>query len=490
MNKDTHTTQFRFTDRRLPWLGLLTMVALLILAMIFWRERAWMLDISYQTFLMVVHKTVQVQVYRFGAATVQSLPLIGILLEAPLAWVSWLYSIAFNLLFLGFFLGATLGFKREEVGVAIALLYVAMTYDGFYWQTSELQQGLGFLLLCFAALLRFPVLQKWWHYALWGLALIALVFYHPLIFMPFYFFLIWHWWMPQAGIPRRSLALLGGGMFAVMLVKQIWFKNWYDSSKTDQVIANIRDFFPNYFSFPAYGEFFHNLLWYWWGYGVLLLLTLFWLAQTKRWWGIVLLLLASAGFLVLTAIGDPQTPFRFYAEVNYYPLLAFLLVPLLALLRTLPSQMAPPRMGSLATGFVAKTTLSRFAFWGLALLITSRLLLIIWNSQTYTARVDYIRSLTKEASATPTQRFLISPEQIDQATLQMDWGLPYETLLQSSVEGPRPLSLVRLDNPTQRASALEAADWYHTPWGSFPLEQVNDNPYWKLSNTAYREFER
>lgn len=455
------------------------MLLLLVMAMVFWRERSWLLDVAFQTFLMIKDETVQVMVYRFGAATVQSLPLLGIKLGAPLAWVSWLYSVSFQLHFLLFFLVAAYGFKREDVAIGIALLYVAMTYDGFYWQTSELQQGLGFLLLSWAALLRFPILDRWWHYALWALVVVALAFYHPLVFMPFFFFLLWQAWRKEAGIPRRSLWILGGLMFIVLLVKQIWFQNWYDAAKTAQFAANLEAHFPNYFHFPAYGKFFYHLFWYWWGYALLLLLSIAYLALQKRWWALGFLLSASGGFLLLNAIGDPDSAHRFYAEVNYYPLLAFALVPMLELLRYLPTKDKPASQ--------SQRQYSRFALPAIALLIALRLLLIGSHSQAYTARINYLRQLTAQAAMPGQQRYLIQPDSLQQNILLMDWGLPYESLLQSSTEGPRSITLLALDKQEDRATEWQADSLFVTPWTAFPLQQVNSKRYWQLPSQPYEQ---
>lgn len=479
MNKADPPHTFCFADRRWPLLGLGTMLILLAMAMIFWRERAWLLDVAFQTFLMVKDGTVQVMVYRFGAATVQSLPLLGIKLGVPLALVSWLYSVSFHLHFLGFFLGAAYGFKREDVAIGIALLYVAMTYDGFYWQTSELQQGLGFLLLSWAALLRFPVLRQWWHYVLWALVVVALAFYHPLVFMPFFFFLLWQGWRTEAGIPRRSLWILGSMMLLVLVIKQIWFQNWYDAAKTAQFATNLKAYFPNYFSFPAYGKFLYNLCWYWWGYGLLLLLSLGYLTWQKRWWAINFLLLATAGFLLLSAIGDPTTPYRFYAEVNYYPMLAFALVPVIELLRYLPKKNS--------TKENLPNRNKQLALLALGLLLASRLLLIGFHSQVYTERVDYLRSLTTYAAQGKQQRYLVPPNSLQQSIMLMDWGLPYESLLQSSVEGPRPITLLLLRDKERSAAEWASDSLFVTPWAAFPLRQVNNNPYWQLPQEPYHD---
>ncbi|MEM9837168.1 MAG: hypothetical protein AAF828_11735 [Bacteroidota bacterium] len=474
-------TSFRFQDRRIPRLGLATMLLLLLLSMLFWRERSWLLDVAFQTFLMIKDGTVQVMVYRFGAATVQSLPLLGIKLGLPLAVVSWLYSVSFHLHFLTFFCACAYGFKREDIALGIALLYTAMTFDGFYWQTSELQQGLGFLLVSWAALLRYPQPKRYWQWGLWGLTVVALAFYHPLVFMPFYFMLVWLWFKPNAGVPRFTISTLGLMMFGVLVVKQIWFQNWYDAQKTEQFLRHFEQYFPHFYAFPAYGKFLTNALLYWWGYSVLWLGISGLLARRKQWWGLTFLWIVTAGFLLLTAIGDPATPHRFYAEVNYYPLLAFVLVPLLLNMRFLKQETSQVLTAS------KTANLSKWAFPVLALFLLARIALIAWHSGPYTARVNYLRTLNQTYADRSARRIVVPAEALATDTLLMDWGLPYETLLQSATETEYPQTLLpfSVDQQAAKASELSSDTLFVTPWDAFPLRKVNQRGYWTLPEEAY-----
>ncbi|MEZ4988663.1 MAG: hypothetical protein R2795_27190 [Saprospiraceae bacterium] len=84
-------------NKPLRGLGYAGMLGLVVLSIVFYRERAWLLDIAFQTFLMVQEGTVQVMVNRFGAAVVQLLPLAAIKTGADLSTVSLLYSVSFTI---------------------------------------------------------------------------------------------------------------------------------------------------------------------------------------------------------------------------------------------------------------------------------------------------------------------------------------------------------------------------------------------------------
>ena len=71
------TGNMKKEDQFIFRLGFAGMVALLVLSIVFWRERTLFLDVAYQTVLMLRDDQVQVQVQRFGAAVVQALPLFN-----------------------------------------------------------------------------------------------------------------------------------------------------------------------------------------------------------------------------------------------------------------------------------------------------------------------------------------------------------------------------------------------------------------------------
>jgi hypothetical protein len=188
------TGNMKKEDQFIFRLGFVGMVALLVLSIVFWRERTLFLDVAYQTVLMLRDDQVQVQVQRFGAAVVQALPLLGSRLLLPVEGVLLLYSVSFTLLYLFFFILTAFVFKDRLMSWAMLCLYLLMTVDGFYWCTSELQQGLGFMLVVWSFIRRFPAIDKAWHALFLFPALVAVVFYHPLLVLPWSFMAVFFWW--------------------------------------------------------------------------------------------------------------------------------------------------------------------------------------------------------------------------------------------------------------------------------------------------------
>jgi hypothetical protein len=268
-----------------------------------------------------------------------------------------------------------------------------------------------------------------------------LAFYHPLVFLPFFFigvYLVYttpamrHWRM---GV----LALL---MLAILAVKQRYFPNWYDDGKMGVFEQRLLADFPNYFGYAAYGKFFKHLWQYWWGLALI--------------WCVSLVVLGSGGFLVVTAIGSPNAGYRFYAEVNYMPLLLFAALPLC--LHLLP-------------------------LWGrkkwfqmtMAVFVATRLLSIQQASAPYTARQTWLKERIAEArGAHPQARKFYLPEaEAPLELLHMSWATPYETLLLSACAHPdSATTLLITPNPDRFAADWDQTDVFLSEFQSFPIHKL------------------
>ena len=465
----------QFDSKNTRYLNLisgLTMLTLLVLSAIFWRERTWFLDVAFQTFLMIKDGTVQVQVYRFGSAIVQLLPLAGIKLALPLVWVSFLYSISFPLVYLIFWWLIVKVFRQPLMGVGLALLYVAMTYDGFYWCTSELQQGLGFLLVIWAMILRYPDLNKGWHWIFLVFSLIALAFYHPLTFIPFFFCWV-YFGLENKQLQHPRFLYLAAIMLVVLWAKSHWAANWYDNAKMATFDKNMHDFFPNYFSFPAYAKFVRSSLFYWWGLPILGLSVGTYLLSVRKYFLVLMIVGASFAFIVLNAIGSPEAIYRFYSEVNYYPLVIFVAIPFCY---------------SLLKDWHNK----QWILPALVVFIGLRLLLIGFHHQPYTDRIEYLSQLTNETHHKfGGQRFITSEQNVAMDTLIMTWATPFESMLITASEHPDSV-LTFLIHPTPERFTEEQRQDRSVllqDFNDFSMEELERLGYFQFRDGAYLEVE-
>ncbi len=453
-------------------LGLGTMLSLLVLAAIFWRERAWFIDIAFQTVLMIRDGTLQVQVYRWGSAAVQMLPLLAIKLELPLGWVSWLYSVGIHGLFLLFFLVTTYGLRRSDLGLGIALLYTLMVFDGFYWITSELQQGLGLAFVQFAFWLRYPRLDRWWQWLVQVPLVVLLGFYHPLIFLVYLFGAVYLTWT-RPELRHRRFAAAALLMVLVTGVKSRYFGNWYDDYRFEMFWTAAATHWPDYFQFRAWGDFFGHLVTVWWGLLVGWLVVFGGLLYRRRWVSLVLVGGATFAFLLISAIQSPEIRHRFYAEVNFYPLAVFVILPFC--LDLLPQwRERYPRVVSAALG----------------LFLFLRLFGIYLAHEPFTERRYWLAERIAEGRHhfPATNRYYYRDTPTLEDTLIMTWGAPFETLLMTATQdGPdRAATLYLLgENEDKQRQSLQRRNQLVGRFFDIEITEL-DSVYFPLGEQPYR----
>lgn len=453
---------------RLFYLGLAAMLALTVMAAVFYRERALFLDVAFQTFLMIKEGSVQVMVYRFGAAVVQALPLAVIKTGGPLWLVSLAYSMAFPLLYLGFYLLIARVFRNLALGLALVLLYTLQVYDGFYWATSELQQGLGFLLVFFAFVSRRPALDRWQHWLFLVPASVALAFYHPLVALPFFF--VWGYFLLREPAWRQPRYLALAVLFALILwLKNRYAANWYDTMKFENFHANLTVYGPRFWEMPANRLFLENCLRYWWGFPLLLGIVSWSYLKTRSWLRLAYLWLACLGFIFLVHVGDPQAEHRFYMEVSYMPLTIFVALPFLM-------DVVPRWPERRLLGF-------------LGVLIAVRLICIITHHQPYTERLQWLeRKIVAARRAQPAAHLFWMPAAAAPAdTLLLSWATPYESLLLTASKHPDSAAVLSiLADPGSRSEALRSDSLFITDFKNHPIREV-ESRYWRLENGSWVE---
>lgn len=456
---------FQFESSAPRRLGYLGMIGLLVLAGVFYRERAWVLDIAFQTFLMINDGTVQVMVNRFGSALVQLLPLSAIKLGAPVEVISFLYSISFPLLFLGFYTITVRVLRNDYLGWSIVLLYTLIVYDAFYWATSEQQQGLGAVLVFFAYWLRYPRQEKPWMWVVTTCSVVALAYYHPLIFISFYFLWAYFGLHFRAKITGWAYWALAGLMALGQGVKSWLSANWYDNAKYSSFSDNLAAYFPNYLDLPAHGKFLHNAVTIWYGFPVLLLIATGFYLYHRHWLKLGLMWLTCFGYLMLLHIGSPESEHRFYVEVNYMALSIFVGVPFLFEIA--------PRLKSRTLAYL------------LGGLILLRLGTIAAHHQPFEARWRWVESAV--AAPETGNRFYLIEDQAPMDTLLMSWGIPYESLLISNARTDGQNVRTLLIHPEMKTfeEPLQQDTVFITPFKTYPVRELNTS-YFPIGRGTYR----
>lgn len=415
---------------------------------------------------MIQEGGLQVQVYRFGSVIVHILPYIAIQAQWPLEVVLVLYSVSFTLLYLGLYLLITRWLKNDYLGLVLVFLFTLLVYDGFYWATSEFQQGLAFTVFFFAFLLKYPEINSIGQKLFVFVFVPTLVFFHPLMFVPFFFFLFF-FWLKIPKLRNRQIYFTVLFFVLVMVFKHFFAGNWYDTGKFDQFRKALKDYFPNYLSMPVNQKFMINTLKYWYFFPVFFGIVETWYLLKKQYLSAGLVLLVCLGYLALIHIGSPNATYRFYVEVSYMPLSMFVMTPFFF--------------------DVVHKIQTRWIITFLVVILAFRLAVIALNHQPYTERLGWINERIEQGRTTlGGHLFVMDNSSVIEEKTIISWGVAYESILLSALKTPEhPSCLLILQRKEQYEEELKTDDFLLTTFKQFPFEEVS-NPYFRFSKEKFQ----
>jgi len=388
----------------IPILGISSIIALLILSIIYYQERIYFSDPAYQLFLMINDQSIEVMTNRWPSTIFRFLPFIGMKLGASIKTLALLFSVSFPLFHLIAFLISLFVFKDRLISMMIVFSTLLATSETFYWCSSDLLQGIITSFLALAIYRNSD--KKTSKILISGLLIIAAVFFHPLVLFPFFFLAIddflqfrkIHW-------SNMFLPLVFG---ATWLIRNNFFTTWYDQAKSKEFWENVSG--RNWLELDAHSIFWFEIPIFYQLVIFILVIDLFIFIKNREWLRIAFLILSCIVFLMVIHLGNPTGMRHFYRESNYVCLAVFVSYPFLKHIlkeQTIKSkyQIVIPLM----------LLFSLFRMW--------------FFSFDYTARIDW---LNDRLAAAQCDKSVIEKNNRLKGTLKMEWAIPFETALISA----------------------------------------------------------
>lgn len=407
----------KFKNPHIKTLGYFTLFGLILLSIVFYKERTIFTDAAFQAFHIIKKGGFKVFHGRFGNILVELLPLLAIKLKLSLKTVLILYSISYPLLFLIIYHIIVKYLKNEYMGMVLVFTFTLIVYDSFYFIQSEFYQGLAVLILYFSIIYRYPKLTEWWVMALVLILIVPLAFYHPLM-MPS-FFIVWTFFFLRDAIFRHwKYGLLLVLMFVVVILNTQYFSSNYEEIKKGLFIDNLVNHFPNYFAMSSHKVFLRNCVKFYYFFPIILFFTSRFYWKEKRWVHFYYVILAPFGYLMLIHIASPYTMYTFYTEMQY--LLLALMVSIPFLYDAAPKLLDHKKM-----------------LYVFALLMLIRFASILYNHQPYSNRIAWMeQQLELLSQKYEGNRFVIKHDKELMRLIKIEWAVPLESMLLSSLEHP------------------------------------------------------
>ena len=413
-------------DKKLYKAGFWGYAILLVLAIIFYKERTVMLDTSFFLFYMVKDADFCIQNDRFIAAFPELIPLFARKIGASLNTISILYSISFVLYHLVCYVVCGSWLKQYRIAIALLLMHIILQTEVFYWCLSELWLALSLLFVVLAmianitakgkALIKIPVILFF---------IAALASAHPLMMLPFLFVMAYLFFNGSVGITKKQVILLTLLFIAAFLIKKFVFVSAYEDSNFGR-LKHFKEYFP-YWDMPINKQFVKFCLTRFYWLPIVTVLVFIVYIKQRKWLPLIVFAGGLFGYILLINVlyPDNQTEF-FYVENMYMPLAVILVMPLVF-------DVWP---------YYSNKNLRVFPIV-FTLIVLSAMVRIYMKHDMYSTRIAWERDfLTKHKN----EKLLIAPSKVPQDTLLMSWGTPYEFWLLSTVEHGQTASICVQDH--------------------------------------------
>ncbi len=387
---------------------------LFILAALFWKERAICMDVAFQTFWLINEGTFQVQVNRFGVVLVQWLPLLAIKLNASISIILLLYSLSFVFLQLVIYYILTKVLKNEYLALLMVFLFTAQVGGSFYWTISEYQQALSLLLVFFGLIIHNKEKQNPYFLVLTIPLIVTLVFYHPLMFYMFGF--MWaFFYLHDTNIRSRRYYLYAGVMLMTYAIKSVFFKNWYDTAKQTYLKANFEEYYPAFWKMDSNNQFWDHCVNTWFFFPILFMGVLGYYIYKKEVLKFGLVLGGTLVYLFFVNLTHATGAEYFYLESFYFPMTLFVMLPIIY-------------------EFGMDWHMHKNVQIGIVIFILFRLGMIAHGHQYFENRLDKVRNLVSFSEQYSSQKVMVLESEMGDRNLEMNWAVPFETMLCSMVD--------------------------------------------------------
>ncbi|TAK40313.1 MAG: hypothetical protein EPO28_10330 [Saprospiraceae bacterium] len=452
----------RFENPFFRQLGYAIWGVMLVLALVFYKERAFFMDAGFQLFNLINEETIQVYHYRFITGVPQLLPFVLLKMSAPLWLLAMSFSAAYILFYAAVYHLLVRQLKNDYLGWALIFLFTLISLDTFYHIQSEFYLGLSLLLLVFGLVWRYPAMREKWMFPLLLPLLVTVGFSHKLSLIYFLFFWIFSG-LKNGALRHKRYAAFLLLMLAIAAVKSIWFTGWYEAAKQVDFKNNWAEYFPGFHTIPANTVFLERSLHHYYMLPLMLAIVTVFYFYKKQWLKIFLVWGFSGGYLLLYNISDPHAPYRFYSEVTYLPLSLFVALPFLF-------DLVPEWQHS-----VRWKKWLPLAFVGVMAL---RLITIGWNHQTFDRQFSWIENQMKKGRTIGTNRFLLPSRFVPMDTVLMTWGVPFTAMHLSALEHPDSAkTLLILPSFERYEKEMKGNRYFLSPFKAMDLEELNQRYY-------------
>jgi|GEM_PF-4251261 hypothetical protein len=444
-------------------------ICLLLIAMLalwFWQERVLFCDMAYHSYCIIKDETFAIQAHRFGAALSQIPLLVSIKMGMPLEVALPIYSVSFFVVY--FFIALVLWYilKTPYLVLSIPVLLTAIGSSFFYWCISELQQGMIFSLLLWGFIEVAeqrkipPIIRLLIEIPL----LVTAIFFHPIMIILVAFIYAFLYASKRLK-SLRTLILSAVAIVTIYLVKyHMQLENLYDVQRMSG-LQNLVTLFPNYFDTIAFKDFLKQCIHdYYIAVVFFIVISIFYCANFY-WTRLLLVWSFTLGYVVLITVTDANLKTSFFSQ-NLHHVTAFFIV--------------VPFMVDVAPRFNANGLCTV-----IVLIVLIRSNVIFHKHSFFTDKLIETKMLVDDTRAMNCNKGMIQFYNIKNSAGGVIWGIPYETIIISSLDGGENVSVSAIDNTIEAEFTSPNNEKIIIPFGGYLYITDLNNKYFHFKKGGY-----
>ena len=396
----------------LPWVFSLAYLAVCIY---YYKERVTYCDNSYYLTKIFRKESFNIESGRAISVFFQIIPILLIKFSAPLRIVMVGYSVNFALIYIGCFFIIKYVFKSNYLAWGALLCTHLFLHYGFYFPTEMIVSAAIIVLI--VAFLTINERRKdkplipIFYYGVGSLLLLLIVIIHPLYFIIMGAILFCLYLIDYNKAYLHFIAIC----IVFLFVKMVFFKSGYEDEKMGGISLS-------YLNFRSIS---HSILTNYWKQSFLeryfiakyaLFAFVLYLAWERKWLLALAIPFAYLSLYLLVYTSMPNGASLGYMD-NY--MVAISVFPLIVFLFYLEQ----------------KTTNIKNIFVVVSFLVSINGLLRVSNEPIFKDRVIYLESILAHGRTNNINKFFIEDSTFRHSDISMDWAIPYETLLISTLGG-------------------------------------------------------
>ena len=424
--------------KRKEWdiLGHAFFVSIIILSVVFYKERIYYFDSAFQFFKIIHFEKFNIEAHRYSTVLTQFFVLLAIKLSMPLKAVTIIFSVSFPLLYYAVYLTCVKILKSPEAGLLVILSLILGVKQSFFYTVTETFQAVVYSALFFGYINYWFKQPRGKEFMFWAIALIILAlcyFSHPISLFPVFYILGFYLIDTRDWKNYRIYLLVAIIAISYLLKVLVTDSNSYEGALFSQlgntmgVLSNIWEMYTvSFFVSQIFGLYLTMVL----ISGVVVVY--YWLK--KEWFKLAYFTTAGSLFFIVIVIVYNQGSASIAMERCYIPLSIFIGVPFTK--EVLNKQNRLFMVKYIAVVFIV---LYGFTY-------------IYKAGQTYKKRSNYVAALVAHKSNLPENKFIVQRSQLNMKTIEVPWALACETLMYSSLNSnTESSSFYLLENITDTA---------------------------------------